>query len=363
MSDHEAAGGRCPAEPGRAMTMKDVAEAAGVGLGTVSRVLTGKGQASAAARERVLEAVRRLDYRPSALGRGLKLRRTDILGLIVADLCDPFYGEFAEGVLSAARTLGKHVIVCAGGEDPATEREYAEVLLQQRVDGVIAFPTGGNVDVWQGARRLGVNVVFVDRVVEALDVPTLVVDNASGSRAATEYLLALGHRRIGYLGGPPGAGQHEEGFRAAFHAAGAAVPEELVVRTRPTRESADAVALRLVRADPAPTALFAATSVLGEAALRAVRAGGLRVPRDVSVLMFDDAPWASLVSPPVTVVSRPARRMGVEAARLVTAAGPGGHPVRVLPYELVVRGSCGPRNPAAAPVETVPAGAGREAEE
>ena len=203
MSDVESGSGVRPAAvTGRAKTMKDVAEAAGVGLGTVSRVLTGKGQVSAAARQRVLDAARELDYRPSALGRGLKLQRTNNIGLIVADISNNFYGEFAEGVLSAAKALGKHVIVCASGEDPTTEREYAEVLLQQRVDGIIAFPTGGNIDVWEGARRLGVNVVFVDRVVDSLDIPTLIVDNTSGSRAATEYLLALGHRRIGYLGGP-----------------------------------------------------------------------------------------------------------------------------------------------------------------
>lgn len=331
---------------GRASTMKDVAEAAGVGVGTVSRVLSGKGQVSTATRERVLAAVRAMDFRPSALGRGLKLQRTNNIGLIVADIANNFYGEFAEGVLSAAKALGKHVIVCASGEDPATEREYAEVLLQQRVDGVIAFPTGHNTDVWQGARRLGVNMVFVDRIVESFDVPTLMVDNIGGSRAATEYLLALGHRRIGYLGGPQAltsGQQREEGFRAAHHDAGAHVHESLVVRARFTRDTAYASALRLIHSRPAPTALFATNNVLGEAALAAVRDSGMTVPDDISLVMFDDVPWAGLVTPPVTVVAQPARRMGVEAARLVSAPDqPAPGRPRILPYEFVIRRSCRP---------------------
>jgi LacI family transcriptional regulator len=328
----------------RPKTMKDVAELAGVGLGTVSRVLSGNGQVSAATRERVLEAARRLDYRPSALGRGLKTQRTNNIGLIVADISNNFYGEFAEGVLSAAKALGRHVIVCASGEDAQTEREYAEVLLQQRVDGIIVFPTGANIDLWEGARRLGVNVVFVDRIVEAVHVPTIIVDNVTGSHAATEYLLALGHRRIGFLGGPQAltsGRQREEGFRAAHRDAGVPVVEELVVRTRFTRDTAHASALRLLQTTPAPTALFASNNVLGEAALGAVRDSGLRVPGDISVLMFDDVPWASLITPSVTVVSQPARQMGHEAARLVVNPDQGGG-VRVLPAEFIIRNSCRP---------------------
>jgi LacI family transcriptional regulator len=339
----EQASGR-PPSAGRPKTMKDVAEAAGVGLGTVSRVLTGKGQVSAETRERVRGAARELDYRPSALGRGLKLQRTNNIGLIVADISNNFYGQFAEGVLSTAKALSKHVIVCASGEDPHTEREYAEVLLQQRVDGIIAFPTGQNIDVWEGAQRLGVPVVFVDRVVEALAIPTIMVDNVGGSRAATDYLLALGHRRIGYLGGPQAltsGRDREEGFRAAHRQAGVPVVEDLVLRARFTRDTAYASALRLAQSEPAPTAIFASNNVLGEAVLGAVRDSGLRVPEDISVLMFDDVPWAGLTTPPVTVVSQPARQMGDEAARLVLSPErlPG---TRLLPYELVIRQSCRP---------------------
>ncbi len=341
-----------PAAPvgraGKPKTMKDLAEAAGVGLGTVYRALSGKGHVSTATRERVMNAARELDYRPSALGRGLKLQRTNNIGLIVADISNNYYGEFAEAVLANAKAAGRHVIVCASGEDPQTELEYGEVLLQQRVDGIIAFPTGDNIELWRGAQRLGVTVVFVDRILPGFDTPTLIVDNITGSFRATEYLLALGHRYVGYLGGPQAltsGAQREEGYRRAHTEAGVPVLEQLVVRTRFTRDTAHASALRLLETKPRPTALFAANNVLGEAALLAIRDSGLRVPEDISVVMFDDVPWAKLITPAITVVSQPTRQMGAAAAQLVlnpprTAAGQAR--VRVLPTTFTIRQSCRP---------------------
>ena len=136
------------------------------------------------------------------------------------------------------------------------------------------------------------------------------------------------------------------------------------MRTRFTRDTAYASALRLIQTDPAPTALFASNNVLGEAAFSAIRDSGLRVPQDISVLMFDDVPWASLISPPVTVVSQPARQMGAEAARLaLNPAQPGSAGVRVLPYEFIIRRSCRPWHAAAESVKAAPPGAGEQVKE
>jgi LacI family transcriptional regulator len=331
--------------PYRRMTMKDVAKAAGVGLGTVSRVFSGSEQVATETRQRVLETARRLDYRPSALGRGLKLQRTNNIGLIVADVSSSFCGELAEGLLTAARALGKHVIVCPTGGDPGAEREFTEVLLQQHVDGIVAIPTGENMDAWDGALRLGVRVVFIDRMVDGIAVPTLVADNVGGSRSAVEYLLALGHHRIGYLGGPlslTSGCQREEGYRLAHQLADVPVCEDLVVRTPFSRDTAHASVLRLLQGAQAPTALFAANNVLAEAALSAVLDSGLRVPDDISLAMFDDVPWARVTRPAITVVSQPARQMGEQAAGIIAAPGPVGGQVRVLPTRFIIRQSCGP---------------------
>lgn len=337
--------GRADTRSSRPATMKDVAAAAGVGLGTVSRVFSNKGKVADATRKRVQSVALELNYRPSALGRGLKRMTTNNIGLIVTDISNNFYGEFAQGVLANAKSMGRHVILCASEEDPETEREYIDLLVEQRVDGIIAFPTGENVDAWRSAIDLGIHVVFADRVIEAIDVPSVLVDNLAGTRALTEYLLALGHRRIGYLGGPSNltSGRlREEGFRRAHADVGVDIDERLVVRTRFTRDTAYASALRLLDAAEAPTALVASNNVLGEAALNAVRDRGMRVPDDISVVMFDDVPWANLVEPPITVIAQPAWQMGQAATRMVLSPDFENTRSLTLATELTLRKSARP---------------------
>lgn len=321
--------------------MKDIAAAANVGLGTVSRVLSNKGPVAPATRRKVEEAAKRLNYRPSAIGRGLKSQHTSSIGLIVADISNYFYGEFAEGVLGAAKAMNRHVIVHSSGEDKDSEREYIDLLLEHRVEGIIAFPTGGNIDSWTAARHLGVNLVFADRVIPDFEVPSVIVDNEAASRELTEYLLALGHRRIGYLGGPTeltSGSLRERGFRDAHAEAGAHLNEDLIVRSKFTRRTAYASALRLLEVPSRPTALIASNNVLGEAMLEAVHDRGLTVPDDISMTMFDDVPWAHLVRPAMTTIAQPAERMGEAAVRLVTDPHPSTTPL-VLPTEMILRQS------------------------
>jgi LacI family transcriptional regulator len=325
--------------------MKDVAAAAGVGLGTVSRVFTGTGKVAPATLAHVKKIAAELNYHPSAVGRGLKRQTTDNIGLIVTDISNNFYGQFAEGVLATAKDLGRHVILCASGEDPTTEREYIDLLVRQRVDGIIAFPTGDNVGAWRSARSLGINVVFADRVIPDLKFRSITVDNVAGADSLTDYLIALGHTRIGYLGGPAdlssGAGR-EEGFRRAHASAGIPVDESLVIRTKFTRDTAYASAQRLLSAGERPTALVAANNVLGEAALMAIHAHGLSMPDDISLVMFDDVPWANLIEPPMTVVAQPAWQMGQLAVRMVLDPRGDSAESLKLPTKLTIRGSAVP---------------------
>ncbi|TMR01944.1 LacI family transcriptional regulator [Actinomadura soli] len=333
----------------RPSTVKDVAASAGVGIATVSRVFSGTGSVSPATRDRVLAAARALDYRPSALGRGLKLRRSGGIGLIVPDVTDPFCAELVAGVLACARTLGEHVIVDAAGGDPAREAEIVERLAEQRVDGVIAMPAGDEAD-WRGAARVCSSVVFAGRVLpgppDVPDVPSVLADDAGGVRAVTEYLAGLGHRRIAFLGAVPGGPPRvrERAFRATLAQLGVPVEEDLVVAARPARDAAYAAAAGLLQRRGDVTAVLAAGHLLGEAAVLVARELDLRVPADVSIAMVDDVAWAELCDPPLTAVARPARDIGYRACELVlrepARRGRGG-PV-LLPTELVVRGSCGP---------------------
>ncbi|MEV4355722.1 LacI family DNA-binding transcriptional regulator [Nonomuraea sp. NPDC004186] len=348
----------------RRATIKDVAEAAGVGVATVSRVLSG-GSASPATRERVLAVAAQLDYRPSALGRNLRQRRTGGMGLLVPDLTDTFYGQLSEGVLACARSAGEPVVIGSTGGDPEQEADLIGMLLEQSVDRLIAVPSG-DADAWSPVLRAGMTVVFADRLplqsspedvraaavadlmaldglsaaapARPLDIPAVVADDRAGIRTAVRYLRGLGHKRIAFLGGP---GQ-ESRVNAFREAVGAPVDEELVVFGTGSRDSAYAAASGLFQSRPDLSAVVAGGNVLGEAAVLAARELDLRVPRDVSLVMYDDVPWAELCSPPLTVIAQPGRDMGYRAAELVLRAGARKPRSVVLPTELIIRGSCGP---------------------
>ncbi|KAB8192363.1 LacI family DNA-binding transcriptional regulator [Nonomuraea phyllanthi] len=371
-------------------TIKDVAVAAGVGVATVSRVLSG-GSASPATRERVLAVAAQLDYRPSALGRNLRQRRTGGMGLLVPDLTDTFYGQLAEGVLACARSAGEPVVLGSTGGDPEQEADMIGMLLEQSVDRLIAVPSG-DAETWVPAIRAGMTVVFADRFpvepspeppagptagpaagpvhegsgaasvsdlmaldgiapapqarpldaasqARPLDVPAVVADDRAGIRTAVRYLRGLGHKRIAFLGGPG----HDRRAAAFREAVGAPVDEELVVFGTGSRDSAYAAASGLFQSRPDLSAVVAGGNVLGEAAVLAARELDLRVPKDVSLVMYDDVPWAELCSPPLTVIAQPGRDMGYRAAELVLRTGGRKQRGVVLPTELIIRGSCGPR--------------------
>lgn len=332
----------------RRITIKDVAEAAGVGVATVSRVLSG-GSASPETRERVLTIAAQLDYRPSALGRNLRQRRSGGIGLLLPDITDTFYGRLADGVLTCARSAGEPVIVGTTGDDPEREAELIGMLLEQGVDRVIAVPSGdgeGDGDGWAPTLRAGLTTVFAHRLLTGHDdIPAVLADDRTGIRTAVDYLKGLGHRRIAYLGGP-GQEQRLSFFRQEL---GPLLDEGLLAVARGSRDSAYAAAAGLFQHRPDLTAVLAGGNLLGEAAVLAARELDLRIPRDLSLIMFDDVPWAELCSPPLTVIAQPAQDIGYRAAELVLRGGPRRPRGVLLPTELIVRGSCAARGTSRSP--------------
>jgi len=338
------------------ITIKDVAAKAGVSVGTVSRVLSGRGYASDESRRKVLRAVKELGYRPHGLARSLKLQRTDTVGLLITDVVNPFYSLLAAGVLECARKLGYHVIVSATDEEPELEREYLEVLMEERAAGVIAVPTGKNVRCWKEAVELGTEVVLVDREVNGFaEADVVLVDNVKGAQDAVSYLIGLGHRRIGIITGPlettTGAGRLE-GYRRAHQEAGLPIDESLVEVVSFKRESGIHAAQRLLSLPDPPTAFFAGNNALGEAALTVIRERGLSIPADISLIMFDDVPWACHTSPRLTVVNQPTHDLGYIGMevldRRLRALEEGTEIARqktILMPELIVRESCAEPRP------------------
>ncbi len=336
----------------KSVTIRDVAQRAGVSIAAVSRALNGSGYVSTEIKQRVQEAALALRYRPHDSARGLKLQRTNTIGLVIADITNPFYSELAAGVLISAKKWGYHVILAAMDEEPAMEEEYLNVLMEKRVDGILAVATGQNHRLWRDVIDLGIKVVLVDRKVTSLpEADVVLVDNVKGSYEAISYLIRLGHRRIGILSGPTSltTGQGRlHGYYQAHEDAQLPIDQDLVQLVSFKRESSIQAVEQLLALREPPGAIFATNNLLGEMAMFAIRAQGLRMPEDISLLMFDDVPWASLTTPQITVVAQPISLLGSRAVEqlMLRLQNPDEavHEGRiaVLQPELIVRESCAP---------------------
>lgn len=329
--------------------LEDVARRADVSVSTVSRVVNTPDKVSPETRRRVQSAIDELGYRPSRVARRLRMRkgRAHIVGLIIPDIQNPFYSDVVRGVEDVAYERDYAVILCNSDEREDRERFYLDVLEAESADGVILPPIRAGEATSRRLGDLDLPVVCLDRRLDRQVHDTVVVDNEDGAREAVEHLIGHGHRRIGLVGGPPSLSsfrERREGYRAALSAGGADADEGLVREGEPRREDGRRMAEELLSNGNRPTAIFAASNLLTLGALEAVRSLGLRVPGDVSLAGFDDAPWAGLVTPPLTTVRQPAYEMGRRAAELLFQRidEPDRSPALVvLSPTLVVRASCG----------------------
>ncbi len=323
------------------VTLADVAREAGTSQSTASRALNGRGYVSSAARERLLAAADRLGYVPNASARTLKQRTSRVVGVVVSDLRNEFYARLATAVEQTLREAGYQMVLLSDNSDSAQEIAGIRTFVAMRAAGVIMTPAGA--DVASLLAQHGIALVEVDRRLADVPCDAVVVDNERGAREATAHLLALGHRRVALL--VPETGWTSDagrvlGYRAAHADAGVPVDEALIASLEPGDPDADDRISAVV--DRAPSAIFAANNVLAEQAWHLLRARGLRLPRDMSLVAFDDVPWMEMVSPGITAVAQPTAELGRRAATLLLrrAADPVSAPVvECLAPTLVVRGS------------------------
>lgn len=328
---------------GGRVTIADVAAEAGVSIATVSRVMHNMNGVAPQTYARVREAVERLGYESSLVARSLRARRTNVVGFSVAEI-EPFSAELLKGAARALRGSGYELIVYAGNhpgpESAGWERRHLSRLSGTLTDGtVLVTPTQLEVSS-------STPVVAVDPHVGALSLPTVVSDNLAGAVAATEYLIGLGHRRIGHLAGRPdlrSAELRERGYRVALERAGIPVDPDLIRVGRYDPETVrEPVCEFFELADP-PTAIFAANDVSAIRTMQVAAQLGIDVPGDLSVIGFDNIPESALSDPPLTTVDQSIQDMGYEATRMLIRVieDPTSEPMHVtLPTELVVRGSC-----------------------
>lgn len=302
-------------------TIKEVAEHARVSVATVSRVVNNSGYVSTSLRERVEESMRTLEYKPSALARSLRRQETRTIGVLVPQLNQPFFSAL---IFAMEKTLfgdDYRTLICSSEEDPFKESTYIDILLRQRVDGVIYVPSGQNAEYARRLLQADIPVVLIDRDFPELPISRVVSDNYGGAYLAAQHLLNLGHRRVGLIGGPAYSHSMQaraEGAQQAMRDFGGQVdPSLLMMSTLPEFELGYQAALRLMkRADP-PTAIFAFNDVIAVGAMHAASQMGYSLPGDLSVIGFDDIPLAAYVIPELTTVAQPIYGIGQTAVEVM----------------------------------------------
>lgn len=303
-------------------TLRDVARKAEVSITTVSRVINDPDKVKTDTLERVQKAMRVLDYKPSRVAQRLRgtKGKSKLLGLIIPDIQNPFYSNIVRGVEDVAYGNNYAVILCNTDENPAKERFYLNVLRSESVDGVILPPIHQYGKVVEEIINLGVPLICVDRKFEKKSVDTVVVDNKGGAYSAISHLIEKGHKKIAVMTSESKFSSFQErleGYKQALTDNNIKVDEKLIKEGDPrSSEDAREITFRLLQEEEVPTALFVTNNLMGLGALKAIQELGLQIPDDISLIMFDDMPWASITSPPLTTVKQPGYEMGRRAGEL-----------------------------------------------
>ncbi len=323
-----------------AVTRNDVAKAAGVSPGVVSYVLnSGPRPVSPAARQRVMDAVDALGYKPDGLARSLRTGQTDTLGLILPDASNPFFAELARSIEDNAFAAGKSVLVCNSADDTARERAYLSTLLVKRVDGIILVSASREEDLTDVLRQ-GIPIVTMDRYRADTLVSTVRFDNRHAGYTAARHLLDHGHTYISFIAGPGSAPVSDERLNGY----------EQVMAESPTQTSVvhgaaftfiggyEAICVLMDR-DEQPSAIVCSSDVQAVGAAAALREMGLRIPEDIALISIDGTSLAAYTHAPLTSVAQPTTQMAQLAVESVLQRGTETH--TTLKGELVIRRSCG----------------------
>lgn len=327
------------------VSISDVARRAGVSPTTVSHALSGKRSVSEPVRDRVRAAMAELDYVPTRAARSLALGKTQVLALVVPDIAIGYFAELAKGIESAAMERGYNMILATTGFDAGRESRYLEMIGSRAVDGII-YASGAPLRTEaRTALTGGLPVILVDEEVEGVVLPTVVSDNEEGGRLVAEHLLALGHRSVLEIQGvatPVSSVRRSTGFADLWHPAGGSVviaPGDYSADGGSAAVGSFADAFRT----GAITAVFAHNDLMALGAMDQLRKLGLEVPRDVSVVGFDDMAIARYSPPPLTTVRQDSRELGSRATEALLDALESGEPIRpgrvVIPVTLVLRQS------------------------
>jgi DNA-binding LacI/PurR family transcriptional regulator len=308
------------------VSISDIARAAGVSHPTVSRALRDSPLISAEVRERIQRLAQEMGYTPNAIAQSLQMRRSNTIGLVVPSMADPFFGDVVKGVEEVAHAANLSVLLSASSNDPGHEMAVIETLHRRRVDGILTGASRITSRFQHRLNHIKVPTVLINSQAESLytSLYWVSVDDHKGARLAVEHLLALGHRKIGYLGlsSRPRSNQNRlEGYHQTLKAAGISEGRAVVLEAgtdaSPEKDLTAGHELLPQLLDTGVTAVFCYNDMVAVGLLHACRERGIAVPEELSVVSYDNIPIAGYTAPPLTTINQPKARMGRIATKML----------------------------------------------
>ncbi len=337
------------------VSLADVAKSLGVSKTLVSLVLNGKGDEKGINKDtqkRVREKVKELNYKPNQFARGLRVGKSNTIGLVVADISNAFYGKMCRSIEDHCTENGYNLIICSSDENPERESELIGMLIDRQVDGLIISTTQKNNSDIKMLRKNNFPFVLIDRNVDAIETNYVVVDNIDGAKQVVNHLIKLGNQRIGHLTISPAhistIKERVEGYKQALRDNNISVNNKLIKEVSFDNLKTDVK--KQVKALLAPpnkaTAIFAANNNIAVACLECLNEMGLRIPQDIALVSFDDIDAFNLCYPPVTAINQPIGEMGKKAVNIILdevknedkELKPQQHSLKT---DLIIRKSCG----------------------
>ncbi|MGG3837142.1 LacI family DNA-binding transcriptional regulator [Paenibacillus thiaminolyticus] len=329
-----------------AVRIKDVARKAGVSVTTVSRVLNNEKYVTDELKQKVLAAIEELDYSPNHIARSLVRQKTNLIGVIVPDLASSFYSTILSSVEEEASENGYNLLVCNIIEDIDKELKYLNVFQEMRVEGIIIMHEKINNEIKQFLDKSNIPVIFSSVKPVNRKFHSVIIDDYEAAYEATEYLISLGHTRIGFIGGDMRditSGQNRyAAYRNALATYEIPIVYEYIKFGDYKLQSGYALMEELLQCDPMPTAVFAVSDDMALGAMNCISDHQLKVPENISIIGFDGSPFTEIIRPRLTSMEQPIQRMGTESVkallRLIAEPSSLNQDI-ILPHELVIRDS------------------------
>lgn len=302
------------------VNITDVAKKAGVSATTVSRVLRDYPGVRKKTRRKVLETISELKYEINAVARNLRQRKTNSIGVIVGNVLSPFYSIIAKTVEDIANEWDYSTILCNGDENPEKELKYLKILKSNRVDGIILTPTGKNSNYINWMIDSGVKIVLLDRLIKGTNCDAVLVDNENGAYKAVKYLIEQGYRKIGIINGYLDRTTGRErfnGYLRALREADISPDDNLIKIGNFKEDSGIKLTKELLENSNRPQAIFTTNMDMTLGAIITIKKMGITIPDELGIIGFDDPDWASILDPPLTVVSQPTYALASTAAELL----------------------------------------------